>query len=129
MNIHKIILDEYDRQNELPFEWGKTDCFKTACAFAEKIIGRDPGSHLIYDSEMAAKRLMVENGWDNVGDLAASLFDEVPVARAQSGSWAYVEQPDNCGLGVVLGWQVLIRTQAGMGILKLQNASRAFWVY
>lgn len=131
MNIRRVILEEYDRQKELPFVWGETDCFRTACAFAKAIIGYDPQEYAqipTYDSEVSAKRIMLERNWRDMGDVADSLFDEIPVSLAQSGDWATVQQ-DECGLGVVLGWQVLIRSKTGMGFVPLTHASRAFRVY
>lgn len=131
MNVKRILQEEFKNLSQRPFIWGETDCFRTACLFTKAVMGYDPGAHLLgtYDSEFGALRVMAQHEWNNVGDVAASIFEEIPPAFAQTGDWAYVVQDNMDGLGVVLGWQVILRHIGGdMGFLPLTRAKRAFRV-
>lgn len=114
-----------------PFEWGSADCLYFASACAAAITGEDPARDLKhrYTSEIGAQRVMVNEGWRDMGDVAASLLPEVPVAQARSGDWAHVvDETGMDGLGVVCGHQIAVRTQSGMGLFPLTRAKKAFRV-
>lgn len=131
MNIKRLLLEEYQRQRSTLFAWGGADCLSFAADCAKLITGNDPAVDLRgkYDSEIGAKRIMVDRGWQTLGDVAASMFPEIPVATARSGDWAFVVNDDGTEtLGVVDGALVLARTQAGAGFQPLTKASRAFRV-
>lgn len=131
MNPRRIVLDVWRAQRAVPFAWGSADCLCFAAACAEPILGRDPIAHLRgrYDSETGAKRLMVENGWRGMGDVAASIFPEIPVAQAHVGDWALIVNPDGTEvIGVVAGERIAAKTQSGSGQALLRTAARAFRV-
>jgi len=131
MNIKRLLLEEYQRQRATPFAWGGADCLGFAADCAKLLTGNDPAAELRgkYDSEIAAKRIMVERGWQTLGDVAASMFPEIPVAVARSGDWAFVVNDDGSEtLGVVGGALILARTKEGAGFQPLTQASRAFCV-
>jgi uncharacterized protein DUF6950 len=131
MNVRKIILDAYRAQRAIPFAWGSADCLCFAARCAEQMIGRDPIAHLRgrYDSETGAKRVMVENGWRDMGDVAASIFPEIPMARAHAGDWALVVT-EGWGetIGVVVDDRIAAKTQGGSGQALRSQATRAFRV-
>jgi hypothetical protein len=82
-----------------------------------------------YDSQDGANRIMKENEWKTLGDGAAAMFPEIPVAVAKSGDWAFI--PNDNGtetLGVVFGSLIVARTQNGLGVQELTKATRAFRV-
>jgi hypothetical protein len=131
MNVRKIILEEFNRQQTLPHVWGTNDCLCYAAAIAQRIIGRDPIAHLRgrYDSEIGAKRVMIEEGWETLGDVAASIFPEIPVAQAQPGDWVYARNPDDTEtIGVAVGERFVAKGQIGNEQGPLLYARRAFRV-
>lgn len=131
MNPRRLVLEAWRAQRGVPFAWGAADCLCFAALCAEAIIGRDPIAQLRgrYDGEMSAKRLMVENGWTNMGDVAASIFAEIPVAQARAGDWAHVVNPDGTdGIGVVVDDLIAAKTKDGAGQVRLADAKRAFRV-
>lgn len=129
MNARKVISDLYRAERSIPFAWGTADCLRFAAKCAEAITGRDPAAGIgRYDSEQTAKRVMVAEGWRDMGDVADSMFDEIPVSLARSGDWVQVVQGETDGLGVVVGATVAIKTQNGVGQVPLSSASRAFRV-
>jgi len=131
MNVKRLILAQYKQIAETEFIWGKTDCLRIACMMAEIKTGRDPGEQLIgtYDSEMSAKRVMVDNNWHDMGDVAASMFEEIHPSQAQVGDWAMILEGNITGLGVVIGWQIVCRHEDGrFGFYSLNAAKRAFRV-
>lgn len=131
MNARNAVLAQWRAVRGQPGAFGTDDCLCFAAACAQAITGRDPIAHLRgrYDSEISARRLMVENGWSDMGDVAASIFPEVPFAQARSGDWAHVMQADGTdGLGVVVGELIAVRTITGAAQLRLADAKRVFRV-
>jgi hypothetical protein len=131
INARRVIHEEYMRQRNIPFEWGKTDCFLFVADIALLLTGKDKAKGIRgnYDTENGAKRIMVENEWKTLGDGAAAMFPEIPIAQAKSGDWAFIVNEDNTEtLGVVFAAQVIARTQAGVGTQPLTKATRAFKV-
>ena len=130
-NVRRLIYEEYQRQKEIPFVWGESDCGLFVADIAKLLTGRDPAEGIrgTYDTESGIKRIMVENGWETLGDGAAAMYPEIPVAQAKNGDWAFVVNEDGTEtLGVVCGAQLLARTKEGLGIHVLTKASRAFRV-
>jgi hypothetical protein len=130
-NVRRLIYEEYQRQKAIPFVWGASDCLAFAADVAKLLTGDDPAESLRdqYDTEITAKRVMVARGWHTLGDVAASMYPEIPVAMARNGDWAFVVNDDGTEtLGVVCGAQLLARTKDGLGIHVLTKARRAFRV-
>ncbi|MBN8956891.1 MAG: hypothetical protein J0H17_10005 [Rhizobiales bacterium] len=133
MNVRKIILDIYRAQRSVPFAWNASDdCLGVAAAVAQAMTGRDPIAHLRgrYDSEQSAKRVMVEEGWRSMGDVAAAIFpQEIPVAQARAGDWLYVVNPDQTEtIGVAVNERFMAKGKGGVEQGLLSHASRAFRV-
>jgi hypothetical protein len=131
MNVKRLIFEEYQRQRLIPFAWGLADCGLFVADVALRLTGKDPAEKLrgTYDSKVGIKRIMVERGWKNLGDGAASIYPEIPVSMARSGDWAFLVNEDGTEtLGVVNGSQILARAEGGLAILELTKATRAFRV-
>lgn len=131
MTTRSKILELFRAQRNVPFAWGSADCLTFAAECAQALTGNDPIAHLrgLYDSETSAKRLMIENGWRDMGDVAASMFQEIPVALAQAGDWArFVNADGEDGIGVVVGERIAAKTKAGTGQAWRSQATRAFRV-
>ena len=131
MTAKRIVAGLYRDWRAVTFVWGSADCLHFAAACAEMITGTDPAAALKrrYSSETGAKRVMVNEGWHTMGDVAASLLPEVPVAQACSGDWAHIEDEyGHDGLGVVCGHMIAVRSETGMGQMPLGQALRVFRV-
>lgn len=131
MNVRSHLAATFRAQRNVPTVWGVNDCLCVAAACAQPMIGRDPIAHLHdrYDSEISAKRLMVENGWNDMGDIAASIFPEIPVSQARAGDWVCLDNPDGSdALGVVIGDMIAAKTKESYAQAPLSQARRAFRV-
>lgn len=132
MNPRLAILREYDKAKALPFSWGTADCLSWCADCAKAITGTDPAEKLRgrYESEASAKRVMIAEGWADMGDVARSMYAEIPVAQATSGDWAQIINEDGTEtLGVVHGGMIAARTkESGLGQVPLTSAKRAFRV-
>jgi len=130
-NVRRLIFEEWQRQKAIPFEWGVSDCGSFVADVAKLLTGRDPaeGVRGAYDSKVGFKRLMVERGFESLGDAAAATYPEIPVAQAKNGDWVFVVNEDGTEtLGVVCGAQILARAEEGLSVDVLTRASRAFRV-
>ncbi len=132
MNVRKLILDEFRRQRGLPHVWGGDDCLGVAATIAQAMIGRDPIAHLRgrYDSETSAKRVMVEEGWSDLGDVAASCgFTEIHPSQARAGDWLFVRNPDGTEtIGVAVNERFMAKGPSGIAQDMTSRALRAFRV-
>jgi len=132
MNVLALLHEVLRRERQHESAWGTHDCLCWCAACALEMLHRDPIAHLRgrYDSEVSAKRLMLENGWHTLGDVAASLFPEIPVAQARSGDWAFLAHADGTeSLGVVARSEIWGRGPKTLGIIApLTAAQRAFRV-
>lgn len=126
-----IVTGIYEAWSEKPFVWGKADCLHFAAACAKGLTRRDPAKKLKrrYKTRLGARRVMRREKWGNMGDVAATLLPEIPVAQALTGDWAHVKDAHgNDGLGVVCNHMIAVRTEAGMGQVPLGQALRVFRV-
>lgn len=129
MTPKRIVSKLYQEKKSIPFAWGSNDCLCFASECAEAITGHDPAVAIKqrYTSEVSVRRLMVREGWESVGDLAASILPEIPLGQAQSGDWVHVE--DDSGhdcIGVVCGHRIAVKTELGLSQVPLSRAKRAF---
>ena len=131
MNVRALLLAEYQRQRSIPFDWKEANCLDFAGDCARLITGRDPVAHLRgrCTSEVGMRRIGVNEGWKDLGDAARSIFPSIPMAEAQNGDWALIKNGDAPEtIGVVIGAQVMARSEAGIGIVPLTKAAEAFRV-
>ncbi len=131
MGPASIIHEEYRRARGEPFAWGTSDCLGWAAAVAIRLVGRDPiaGLRGRYHSEVSAARVMVEEGWRSLGDVAAAHAREIPVLDARTGDWAYLINDDGTAtIGVFIADQVAAKALSGVGIMPRARALRAFRV-
>lgn len=129
MNVVARLHAVYRAERSVPFAWGTTDCLCFAAQCAMALGHDDPISHLRgrYRSEYEARRVMVENGWHTLADVAAPMFPEIAPAHAQSGDWAIIINADGTeAIGVVVRSAVMARTPDGLGTVPLTAATRAF---
>jgi hypothetical protein len=119
-----------DTWSNLPFEWGKTDCFCFAGACIGSIIGSDPMSGIkgLYKSKIQAYRVLSSGAnlsdnrfyksqtGDIVGFWSFWLGDPKPVLQAQTGDVVFCRMADGSNLtGVVseCGRKIWVKSEAG----------------
>lgn len=132
MNVKRLVLDQYRSARGSGFAWNAIDdCLGWAAAVAMELTGRDPIAHIRgrYDSAVGARRVMVEEGWSGLADVARSCFREIPLAEARFGDWAVIANIDGTEtIGVVAGAMIAAKTEAGMGQTPRSRATAAFRV-
>lgn len=129
MNIRKAILEVYREERVRPFAWATADCLQWCGRVAERLTGNDPtvAMRTRYDSEITAKREMIKDGFADMGDVAASILPEIPLAMARAGDWAQcIDEGGRDGLGIVCGALIAVKTETGLGYMPLHLAKRAF---
>jgi hypothetical protein len=132
MPARKALLAVWREQRADGFAWGVRDCLTFCGDVALAMTGTDPIADLRgrYTTAVGARRVMASEGWADMGDVAASFLDEIPVAWARSGDWAQIDNGDGTDtLGVVAGATIAARTETrGIGQVPLTGARRAFRV-
>jgi len=115
-----------------PFVWGDHDC---GPAFTGRAVAVMTGEDLTrgfrrYSTLKGAVTAMRAAGFDNLGDLVASLLPEVHWSQAQVGDVAAFGTESALGyaLGIVNGERVLVLREDGIGTMDLAAADRVFRV-
>lgn len=116
------------RYRKTPFAWGEHDCVLFAAGWIKEATGDDPLGELRgrWTDAMSAARLVRD-----LGGLAAAVTAVIgaPLASttfAQRGDIALIEQEDARGLGIVVGTQVAVVTERGIGYVELSEAAAAW---
>lgn len=112
------------------FEWGVTDCVLFAAAWIERATGADPLGDLRgqWTDMVSAVRLLRDLGGLRAA-VESQLGEPLPaVLLAQRGDVALIEREDERGLGVVIGAEVAVLTEQGIGFVRLSEASVAWRV-
>jgi hypothetical protein len=81
-----------------------------------------------YKTAKGAARELRRKGFDDCVALAASHFERIPVSFARVGDLVAIPEADFEALGVIIGAQVAVVSPAGLGIVPLSRATRAFRV-
>lgn len=116
------------------FLWGQHDCALFSAGAVEVMTGVDIGSEYRgkYKTLAGGLKLLKRKGFDNHAQLAASLFEEIPVAMASVGDIAAIEVETGgvYALGVVQGPRIYVvrPDESGLGTVDLLTAARAFKV-
>lgn len=118
----------------VPANWEKqVDCGRHLAGRAvEAQTGIDvtamfPGN---YRTAASALRIMRAAGFDNLGDLVASVLPEIHPSQAGVGDIAAIADDSGFGyaLGVVDGERIFVLRPDGLGTVELLKAQRAFRV-
>ena len=112
------------------FRVGKNDCALFAAGAIKTITGEDlaRGWRGKYRSLKKGKALLKKQGFNDLAELAAHHFEEIPPLMAQVGDVAIVEGDDDLALGIVQGASVWVRMPSGIGSVSLTEVKRAFRV-
>lgn len=112
------------------FRPGRFDCALFAAGAVEAMTGVDLArGHRGYRTLNEGRRKLRERGFEDAVALAAAVLSEKPVSLAQAGDLAVVEDREGeAALGVVQGARIYVLHPAGIGLLPLRAAFRAFRV-
>lgn len=124
------LLDDIRRR---PFCYGEHDCaLGLAAAAVEAITGVDIAARYRgrYHSRVGALRVLRNDGFADLAELAAQLLPEIAPGRAQRGDIVAFpdEGPFGFSLGVVNDERVLVLRETELGTLDRGAAQRAFRV-
>lgn len=114
------------------FDWRSHEC---ATGLAGRVVREITGIDLVsqfagdYQDAAGALRHLQALGFDNLGDLVATLLPEIHPSAASIGDVALLEGDGLVGgLGVVNGERIYVLTLHGFGTVDLLDAKRAFKV-
>lgn len=113
-----------------PFEYGRHDCATFAAGAIEAMTGDDLAATWRgrYRTMLGGLRVLRKEGYGDHIALADRYFEEIPVALACPGDIAVVQGPDGKARGIVQGGAIYVLAPAGLGLVPLLSAERAFRV-
>jgi hypothetical protein len=130
MNKSKIVrLCEYiDEQRDVPFKYGKDDCFTFVGGATMELEGKDPIKRWRgkYATALKARRLINDAG-GSIADIALTVAKEISNGEASTGDWALLKNEDGTEtLGVVVGWNIWAKAETGVCALPRERGERFF---
>lgn len=113
-----------------PFAEGRHDCALFLAGGVEAMTGVDYAAPYRgrYTTTRGGLRLLRRAGFADHVALAARHLPECPPAFAAEGDGAAVETPEGPALGIVQGEGVYVPGPAGLAVVPLTTAARAFRV-
>ncbi|MHB1086462.1 MAG: DUF6950 family protein [Minisyncoccota bacterium] len=131
---HARLDSVIDDARHVAFDWRDFNCGHLAQSAVLAITGERLGQTVLGKARSlrTATSVMRRAGFDNLGDLLASLLPEIHPSQAYVGDIAAIESDDPLGysLGVVGGERIFVIGQEfdGLGTVDLLTAKRAFKV-
>lgn len=131
MNAAKVLHALWREGKSKAFSWDcRDDCLGWAGRSAAGIVGVNPAASLfgLYSSRIGAHRLMVERGWETMGDVVSSMLVEIAPSQAKTGDWAIIKNSADGEelVGVFWGSLIAAKTKSGMGLVPRLRATRSF---
>lgn len=126
LRLHQTLV----RYSEAPFEWGSQDCFTLCTDVVKAMLQEQRGEWREYTSAKDALQILKEQGFRDIGEAFASVFEEIPPAFAQRGDIGRADYPGaKFGGGVVfIGHEVVCKAEQGLVRLPVSAVQRAFRV-
>lgn len=116
-------------QLRAPFDYGRNDCALFTAGAVLAMTGTDLARGWRgYRTLAEGRRRLKARGFDDHVALAASALPEIATAFAAEGDVAVVVEDGEPALGIVQGEGIYILTPAGLGLVPLLRAERAFRV-
>ena len=114
----------------VPFAEGVSDCALFAAGAVEAMTGVDLAARWRgrYRTTRGGLRVLRKAGYADHLALVAEHFAEIAPALARAGDLAAVETPDGLALALVQGEHIYVRGPAGIALVPLTSAARAFRV-
>lgn len=120
-----------EKHMRLPGEWGVSDCLMTAMDAVEAVTGFDPASKVrgTYSTEQGAAKLLRRRKAENVEQMVAKLFPQLPSAfSAHRGDLAVVERNGVLSAGYVCEYGVAVKTEAGLTFVDITEIRSAYQI-
>lgn len=115
--MHKLqkVFNEY---KDKPFEWGKRDCCLFVCDCVKAMKDIDPAEKYrgLYDSELSAKKMLIELG--TIEETFDSLFERTYINYAKRCDVVLYESHLGQTLGLVWSGGLLSMGPHGYGIVE-----------
>lgn len=129
-NWRSALRDYVEDVARKPFRYGTHDCALFVAGAVRAMTGVDHarGWRSQYRSLAKGQKLLAAKGHQDHVALVASLFEEIPVLRAQVGDIAVLDGDGGEALGVVQGPYVWAADPHGLRSVPLIQAKRAFRV-
>lgn len=125
------LFDEIEKARNRPFAWGKWDCTCFMAACVEAMTGEDPMADYRgrYQDEKTGKAALKEIGGGSLYQALRRKFGKpIPVALAHRGDLALARTSMGPTVFVVLGEQMAGPGDAGLELVPVDRATRAFHV-
>jgi len=110
---------------QMPFEWGKHDCFTFAVKCEEAISGvtRFPELYKAeYHSQFGANKAFMKNGYRGMIDCINRRCVQINPNMLQRGDWAAIDTPDGLAIGVDVGGKIAAPSINGLVFFKTKDA-------
>lgn len=112
-----------------PFAYGTLDCALFAAGAVEAMTGFDGARGFRgYTTSAGAARKLRAKGYAGPDDAFAAALPEIAPQDARAGDVVAVGAASGLAMGVVQGEAVYVMREAGMGLVPLTDAIRAFRV-
>lgn len=121
---NKRLLTVIKAAEKRPFSWGEHDCCLFAADCAKAMCGEDFAAEFrgTYNSATGAKKALLRAG-GTLEKVLGKYLDEVPVALAQRGDVAVVENSAGKCAGVIYGGAVWAPGESGLVCLRVKPLS------
>lgn len=120
-----------EKHMRLSGEWGVSDCLMTAMDAVEAVTGEDPAAKVrgTYSTEQGAAKLLRRRKAENVEQMLAKLFPQLPSAfSAHRGDLAVVERNGVLSAGYVCEYGVAVKTETGLAFVDITEIRSAYQV-
>lgn len=115
-----------------PFAWGRSDCLTLVADAVRAQTGEDIWPDTDRDkvaTKKGAERELARRGFGDIAEAFASRFAEIELANAHIGDIAIVVNDDETlTCGVVVGSDIVVKSESGSGRVGRDRATRAFRV-
>jgi hypothetical protein len=125
--------EQVDELRRIPFDWDGNDC---VVGLAGNMVKALTGTDCVepyrgkYSTAAGALKVVRSAGFENLGDMVASMLPEIHPSAAHVGDIAAIpmDSPFGFALGVVNGERIFVLMPDGVGTVDLLDATRAFRV-
>ncbi|EJF91690.1 DUF6950 family protein [Bartonella tamiae] len=118
-----------EKHNELPFQYGVSDCGQFAADAIEAVIGKDIlKPYRLYRTKIGAARVLRKSGFLNLGALFAKHFKEGSLSLAMRGDIGVVDYQGELCAGVFTGTGFACKGENGIIFADYSQIERVFEV-
>ena len=125
MNKSAMIQKYFNENQSKKFRPGIHDCATFVAEWVRLTTGKDLTQDLVgkYKTIQEGKDALLEKGFTSHIQIAQENFEQIPVAMAQVGDVAVIEER---AFGIVAGQFIFVLKPSGIGTVKKSEATMAF---